>query len=167
MQPQLIATVAFLFYSHSVSKLRMVGESEVTNPGLGSSKTTWVVWLKSMILSLSLLAQWKMFANYTFKCHAICCCDFYKMRKDEDQKERENISLSSPSSSFRNQDVVDDMGTLHWKLKRFWSCLKISRGRYKLYGPDHLQLTFLNCNTESVLALNKKLKVKWKFQFFI
>ena len=107
-----------------------------------------------------------MFANYTFKCHAICCCDFYKMRKDEDQKERENISLSSPSSSFRNQDVVNDMGTLHWKLKSYWSCLKISWGRYILYGPDHLQWTILNWNTESVLELNKKLKLNWKFQFF-
>ena len=32
-------------------------------------------------------------------------------------------------------------------------------------GPDHLQLTLLN--TESVFALNKKLKVNWKFQSFI
>ena len=34
-------------------------------------------------------------------------------------------------------------------------------------GPDHLQLTLLNWDTESVLALNKKLKVNWKFQFLI
>ena len=34
-------------------------------------------------------------------------------------------------------------------------------------GPDHLQLTLLNWDTESVIALNKKLKVNWKFQFFI
>ena len=32
-------------------------------------------------------------------------------------------------------------------------------------GPDHLQLTLLNWDTESVLALNKKLKVNLKFQF--
>ena len=34
-------------------------------------------------------------------------------------------------------------------------------------GPNHLQLTLLNWDTESVLALNKKLKMNWKFQFFI
>ena len=32
-------------------------------------------------------------------------------------------------------------------------------------GPNHLQLTLLNWDTESVLPLNKKLKVIWKFQF--
>ena len=32
---------------------------------------------------------------------------------------------------------------------------------------DHVQLTLLNWDVESVLALNKKLKVNWKFQFFI
>ena len=32
--------------------------------------------------------------------------------------------------------------------------------------PDHVQLTLLNWDTKSVLALNKKLKVNWKFQFF-
>ena len=35
-----------------------------------------------------------------------------------------------------------------------------------ILGPDHLQLTLLNWETESVLALNKKLQVNWKFQFF-
>ena len=34
-------------------------------------------------------------------------------------------------------------------------------------GPDHLQLTSLNLDTESVLIPNKKLKANWKFQFFI
>ena len=34
------------------------------------------------------------------------------------------------------------------------------------YGPDHLQLTFVNWDTESVLALNKKIKENWKFKFF-
>ena len=34
-------------------------------------------------------------------------------------------------------------------------------------GPDHLQLTLLNWDNKSVLALNKRLKVNWKFQFFI
>ena len=34
-------------------------------------------------------------------------------------------------------------------------------------GPDHLQLILLNWDNKSVLALNKKLKVIWKFQFFI
>ena len=34
-------------------------------------------------------------------------------------------------------------------------------------GPDHLILTLQNWHTRSVLALNKKLKVNWKFQFFI
>ena len=34
-------------------------------------------------------------------------------------------------------------------------------------GSDHLQLTLLNWDTKSVLALNKKLKVNQKFQFFI
>ena len=36
-----------------------------------------------------------------------------------------------------------------------------------LLGPDHVQLTFLNWDTERVFALIKKLKVYWKFQFFI
>ena len=35
-----------------------------------------------------------------------------------------------------------------------------------VYGPDHLQLTLLNWETESVLALNKKLKVNWKNSVF-
>ena len=34
-------------------------------------------------------------------------------------------------------------------------------------GPGHVQLTLLNWDTKSVLAINKKLKVNWKFQFFI
>ena len=34
-------------------------------------------------------------------------------------------------------------------------------------GPDHVQLTLLDCDTESVLALNKKLKVNWKVQFHL
>ena len=34
-------------------------------------------------------------------------------------------------------------------------------------GPNHLQLTLLNWDTESVLALNKKLKYPILFQFFI
>ena len=33
-------------------------------------------------------------------------------------------------------------------------------------GPDHLQLTLLNWDTESVLALNKKLKFPIRLQFF-
>ena len=33
-------------------------------------------------------------------------------------------------------------------------------------GPDHQQLTLLNWDTKSVLALNKKLKVNWKCHFF-
>ena len=33
--------------------------------------------------------------------------------------------------------------------------------------PDHLQLTLLNWDTKSVLALNKKLKFPIHFQFFI
>ena len=36
-----------------------------------------------------------------------------------------------------------------------------------LLGPDHLQLTLLNWDTKSVLAINNKLKVNWKFQFSI
>ena len=36
-----------------------------------------------------------------------------------------------------------------------------------LLGLDHLQLTLPNWDTESVSTLNKKLKVNWKFQFFI
>ena len=35
-----------------------------------------------------------------------------------------------------------------------------------IWEPDHLQSTLLNWDTESVLALNKKLKVNWKFQIF-
>jgi len=31
-------------------------------------------------------------------------------------------------------------------------------------GPDHVQLTLFNWDTESVLALNEKLKVNWKFK---
>ena len=40
---------------------------------------------------------------------------------------------------------------------------------FKHLAPDHLQLTLLIWDTESVLALNKKekLKANWKFQFFI
>ena len=34
-------------------------------------------------------------------------------------------------------------------------------------GPDHLRLTLLNWDNESVLALNKKLKFPIHFQFFI
>ena len=34
-------------------------------------------------------------------------------------------------------------------------------------GPNHLQLTLLNWDTESVLALNIKLKMNWIFQSFI
>ena len=39
--------------------------------------------------------------------------------------------------------------------------------RFTHLGPDHLQLTLLNWDTESVLALNKKLKFPIHFQFFI
>ena len=36
-----------------------------------------------------------------------------------------------------------------------------------LQGPDHVQLTLLNWDIESVLTLNKKnWLVTWKFQFF-
>ena len=38
---------------------------------------------------------------------------------------------------------------------------------YWLLGPDHVQLTLLNWNNESVLALNKKLNFPIHFQFFI
>ena len=34
-------------------------------------------------------------------------------------------------------------------------------------GPDHAQLTLLNWDTKSVLALNKELKFPIHFQFFI
>ena len=48
----------------------------------------------------------------------------------------------------------------HVEVKRTYSYLRI-------LGPDHLQLTLLNWDTESVLALNKKLKYPIHFQFFI
>ena len=34
-------------------------------------------------------------------------------------------------------------------------------------GPDHVLFTLLHWDIKSVLVLNKKLKVNWKFQFFI
>ena len=47
------------------------------------------------------------------------------------------------------------------------SILKLVLVKLLNYGPDHVQLTLLNRETEIFLALNKELKVNWKFQFFI
>ena len=49
----------------------------------------------------------------------------------------------------------------HIKLTHTATQYALNLGRY------HLQLALLNWDTKSVLALNKKLKVNWKFQFFI
>ena len=47
------------------------------------------------------------------------------------------------------------------------SILKLVLVKLLNYGPDHVQLTLLNRETGSFLAINKELKVNWKFQFFI
>ena len=38
-------------------------------------------------------------------------------------------------------------------------------GEIHYYGPDHVQLTLLNWDNESVLAVNEKLKFPIHFQF--
>ena len=53
-------------------------------------------------------------------------------------------------------------------LQFFFQFLYIMCKKYFILykGPDNLQLTLLNWDTESVLALNKKLKFPIHFQFF-
>ena len=81
----------------------------------------------------------------------------------------ENRSVPQPLHKDLRKPRDDEKRFILFSNKREKNLVEVKRtNRYVgILGPDHLQLTLLNWETKNVLALNKKLKVNWKFDIFI